>query len=86
MRFGLHSPENDFMKQIFRILFKKKGYFIDVMVAIHDGDIASSVVMQNACGKYRKRGFADTSLGGSDGKIDGFTHISLFFEWVNTMS
>jgi len=48
------------------------------MVAIHDGDIESSLVMQNACGKYRKRGFADTSLWGSDGEINGFTHIFSF--------
>ncbi|AFJ08504.1 hypothetical protein PI172_1887 [Prevotella intermedia] len=48
------------------------------MVAIHDGDIVPSVVMQNACGKYRKRSFADTSFWGSDGEIDGFTHIFSF--------
>ena len=74
------------MIQFFRLLLPQTGGCIDGMVAIHDGDIASSLVMQNACGKYRKRGFADTSLGGSDGEINGFTIFSLFFEWVNTMS
>ncbi|GAD08408.1 hypothetical protein PORCAN_2050 [Porphyromonas crevioricanis JCM 13913] len=62
----------------FRLLLPQTGDGMDGMVAIHDGDIASSVVMQNACGKYRKRGFADTSLGGSDGEIDGSTHIFSF--------
>ena len=70
--FQAHQP---LMIQVFRLLLSQTGDGIDGMVAIHDSDIASSVVMQNACGKYRKRGFADTSLGGSDGKIDGLTHI-----------
>ena len=73
--FQVHQP---LMIQFFRLLLPQTGDGIDGMVAIHDGDIASSLVMQNACGKYRKRGFADTSLWGSDGKINGFTHIFSF--------
>jgi hypothetical protein len=73
--FQAHQP---LMIQVFRLLLSQTGDGIDGMVAIHDSDIASSVVMQNACGKYRKRGFADTSLGGSDGEINGFTHIFSF--------
>ena len=70
--------------QLFRLLLPQTGDCMDGMVAIHDGDIVSSVVLQNACGKYRKRSFADTTLWGSDGNINGVAHI--FFEWVNTMS
>ena len=64
--------------QFFRLLLPQTGNSINGMVAIHDGDIVPSVVMQNACGKYRKRSFADTTLGGSDGEINGFTHIFSF--------
>ena len=69
--FQVHQP---LMIQFFRFLLPQTGDGIDGMVAIHDGDIASSLVMQNACGKNRKRGFADASLWGSDGEIDGSTH------------